>query len=108
MKLDFHFYLIYALAERSGFRQLTEHGEKEALIIAYASQYVDDNDDGQVIGSAEEGEPIEEARVETEGATGLHEEVDRYQNFPWAVRVRETGNFFRPVMTQTVSLKSFP
>jgi len=107
MKLDFHFYLIYALAERSGFRQLTEHGEKEALIIAYASQYVDDNDDGQVIGSAEEGEPIEEARVETEGATGLHEEVDRYQNFPWAVRVRETGNFFRPVMTQTVSLKSF-
>lgn len=107
MKLDFHFYLVYALAERSGFNRRTDGGEREAWIMAYASQYVDDNDDGQVVGSAEEGEPIEEAGGETEGATGLHQEVDRYQKFPWAVRARKTGNFFRPVMTQTVSLSSF-
>ncbi len=39
MQKDFHFYLVYALAREAG------HEHKNALTIAYSSQYVDDNTD---------------------------------------------------------------
>ncbi len=106
MKIDFHFYLIYALAEKCGFNRDKGNGETEAQVIAYASQYVDDNNERQVIGSTEEDQPAKSGG-EDEGDTDLFGEVRQYQRFPWAVRIRETRNFFRPVMTQTESLKSF-
>lgn len=103
MKIDFHFYLIYALAEKCGFNRDTGNGKTEAQVIAYASQYVDDNNESQVISAVEE-EP--EISGEESGDTDLFREVHRYQKFPWAVRIRETKNFFRPVMTQTILFKS--
>jgi hypothetical protein len=41
MEKDFHFYLIYALAETAGF------ADDEAFTVAYASQFVDDNNEKQ-------------------------------------------------------------
>jgi len=41
MEKDFHFYVTYALANTSGFTP------EESHIIAYASQYVDDNNEKQ-------------------------------------------------------------
>ncbi len=54
MQIDFHYHLIYVLAEQAGFNRDSGNGEMEAGIIAYASQYVDDNNDNQVIGAEEE------------------------------------------------------
>ncbi len=38
MEVEFHYYVTYLIAAKAGFQQ------KDALTIAYASQYVDDND----------------------------------------------------------------
>ncbi|MBI5164962.1 MAG: hypothetical protein HY985_13805 [Magnetospirillum sp.] len=38
MDVEFHYYMTYLIATRAGF------GAKDAFVIAYASQYVDDND----------------------------------------------------------------
>ena len=44
MEKDFHHHLVYALAKVVGFNKKIEGSdETEAEIIAYASQYVDDN-----------------------------------------------------------------
>ena len=48
MEKDFHHHIIYTLAKLSGFnRKMKGYDESEAKIIAYASQYVDDNCDRQ-------------------------------------------------------------
>ncbi len=39
MQRDFHCYIVYALAKGAGYK------DDEAHIIAYASQYADDNTD---------------------------------------------------------------
>lgn len=74
MEKDFHFYVTYALAERAGFDPGTAH------TMAYASQYVDDNNEGQ------------------------YPKKDGPSQFPAAIRVRD--GLFRPVMTQSLSVKS--
>ena len=106
MKKDFHFYLIYALAERSGFKRDIGNGETEADVIAYASQYVDDNNESQVIGEVEREIP-KIVYEEMEELDVVSYEIQRYHRFPWEVRIRQAENFFRPIMTQTESLKSF-
>lgn len=50
MDVEFHYYMTYLIAAKAGF----DHDE--ALTIAYASQYVDDNDMHFVINKGEEGE----------------------------------------------------
>ena len=74
MEKDFHFYVTYALANTSGFTP------EESHIIAYASQYVDDNNEQQ------------------------YPEKDGKQQFPSQIRIN--GGHFRPIMTQTISVKS--
>lgn len=105
MNIDFHYYLTYFLAERAGFDRNLKGGETEAEIIAYASQYVDDNDERQVM-DVLEGKVTEVENGEMKGASPLQLEIERCRNFPWAVRIRETQNFFRPIMTQTATRKS--
>jgi hypothetical protein len=106
MNIDFHYYLTFFLAERAGFNRKIISGETEAEIVAYASQYVGDNDERQIMGVL--GGRITEAdKDEMKGVSLLHTEADQFQNFPWTVRVRETQNFFRPIMTQTASRKAF-
>ena len=43
MEKDFHYYVTYALANKAGF------SNDDSYIIAYASQYVDDNNESQMI-----------------------------------------------------------
>jgi len=74
MEKDFHFYVTYALANKAGF------SADESHIIAYASQYVDDNNESQY--PRKDGPP----------------------QFPFGIRVN--GGFFRPIMTQSMSVKS--
>jgi hypothetical protein len=74
MKKDFHFYVIYALADTAGF------SPEESHTIAYASQYVDDNNDQQDI----------------DGCI--------FDQFPAAIKTDD--GFFRPIMTQSVSVLS--
>jgi hypothetical protein len=72
MEKDFHYYLIYALA------RVTETGNPD--IVAYSSQFVDDNNEGQfsVDGSA--------------------------VSFP--EKLRANGGYYYPIMTQSLSPKS--
>jgi hypothetical protein len=74
MEKDFHFYVTYALAHKAGFTP------EESHIIAYASQYVDDNNERQ------------------------HPGKGGKQQFPSEIRLN--GGHFRPIMTQTISVKS--
>jgi len=74
MEKDFHFYVTYALANRAGFNN------DDSFIIAYASQYVDDNNESQ------------------------YPKKDGPPQFPFGIR--SNGGFFRPVMTQSMSVKS--
>jgi hypothetical protein len=105
MKIDFHFYLVYALAERAGFNRPLALGETEADIVAYASQYVDDNNENRDIGAEEGGPPQEFETLMSDETIGT--EIQYYQRFPWSVRLPDSRNYFRPIMTQTISLKSF-
>ena len=75
MEKDFHFYVVYALADTAGF------SSDESHTIAYASQYVDENNEKQ------------------------HPERDEKSQFP--SRIRLNGGHYRPIMTQTISVKSF-
>ena len=74
MQKDFHFYVIYALADKAGFSQ------EDSFIIAYSSQYVDDNNERQ------------------------YPEKDGKPQFP--SQIRTNGGHFRPIMTQSMSVKS--
>ncbi|MBW2565745.1 MAG: hypothetical protein JRE24_02445 [Deltaproteobacteria bacterium] len=74
MEKDFHFYVTYALANKAGFSDDDSH------IIAYSSQYVDDNNESQY---PRKGGPPQ---------------------FPFGIKVN--GGFFRPIMTQSMSVKS--
>ncbi len=74
MEKDFHFYVTYALANKAGF------SEADSSIIAYASQYVDDNNESQY--SGKHGPP----------------------QFPFGIEVKD--GLFRPIMTQSMSVKS--
>ncbi|MDY6844735.1 MAG: DUF6765 family protein [Thermodesulfobacteriota bacterium] len=74
MEKDYHFYVIYALAHTAGFTA------EESHTIAYASQYVDDNNEMQ------------------------YPEKDGQSQFP--SKIRMNGGYFRPIMTQSMSVKS--
>jgi hypothetical protein len=74
MEKDFHFFVTYALANKAGF------SDDDSYIIAYASQYVDDNN---------------EIQYPKKGAL---------PQFPFGIK--SNGGFFRPVMTQSMSVKS--
>jgi hypothetical protein len=86
MNIDFHYYLTYLLAERAGFDRKIKSGETEAEIIAYSSQYVDDNNESQGLGVAKE-EPLEVVDGEMKGSSSLSIEINPYRKFPWAVRI---------------------
>lgn len=73
MEKDFHYHLIYSLAKVAG----CNHPD----IIAYASQFVDDNDEGQFSIDGEE------------------------MFFP--DKVKANGEYYYPIMTQSFSPKSF-
>jgi hypothetical protein len=72
MEKDFHYFLTYALLKLAGF------GHPD--LIAYSSQFVDDNNEGQF---AVEGEEI---------------------SFP--EKLRANGGYYYPIMTQSLSPKS--
>ncbi len=74
MKKDFHYYVVYALADTAGF------SPDESHTIAYASQYVDDNNEEQ--------------------------DIDGWVCDAFPSAVKTNGGHYRPIMTQTVSVKS--
>jgi hypothetical protein len=74
MEKDFHYYVTYALANKAGF------SNDDSYIIAYASQYVDDNNEHQ------------------------YPRKDGLPQFPFGIKYN--GGFFRPIMTQSMSVKS--
>ena len=74
MEKDFHFYVTYALANKAGF------SDPDSSVIAYASQYVDDNNESQY--PRKHGPP----------------------QFPFGIKVKD--GLFRPIMTQSMSVKS--
>jgi len=73
MEKDFHYYLIYAIAKTVGMNNPD--------IIAYSSQFVDDNNEGQFSVDGEE------------------------TSFP--ERIKADGGYYYPIMTQSLSPKSF-
>lgn len=80
MKDDFHYCLIYALAKKAGWDNVLGNDETEADIIAYASQYVDDNTESQAIGVKEEGlTSVDYDRMENYEI--ISNEIQRYQGF---------------------------
>ncbi|GBE00860.1 MAG TPA: hypothetical protein ENH28_07675 [Euryarchaeota archaeon] len=79
MQKDFHYDIVYALAREAGYK------DKEAYIIAYASQYVDDNTDREYIVSDSFGE--------------------FYVDFP--SKIGKSGEFYFPIITQAVDITSF-
>jgi len=74
MEKDFHYYVTYALANKAGF------SNDDSYIIAYASQYVDDNNESQ------------------------YPKKDGPPQFPFGIK--SNSGFFRPIMTQSMSVKS--
>lgn len=79
MQKDFHYYIIYALAKEAGYE------DNEANIIAYASQYVDDNTDREYTVSDSFGE--------------------FYVSFP--SKIGKSGEYYFPIITQAVDITSF-
>jgi hypothetical protein len=79
MQKDFHYYVIYALAKEAGY------SDNDAYIIAYASQYVDDNTDREYTISDDHGE--------------------FYVRFP--DKIGNSGDFYFPIITQAVDITSF-
>jgi hypothetical protein len=73
MEKDFHYYLTYALAKITGLDR--------PETIAYSSQFVDDNNEGQF-------------------------SVDGKETF-FPDRLRANGGYYYPIMTQSLSPKSF-
>jgi hypothetical protein len=79
MQKDFHYYVIYALAKEAGY------SDNDAYIIAYSSQYVDDNTDREYTISDDRGE--------------------FYVGFP--DKIGKSGDFYFPIITQAVDITSF-
>lgn len=79
MQKDFHYDIIFALAKEAGYSDVG------ANVIAYASQYVDDNTDREYTVSDSSGE--------------------FYIGFP--EKIGTSGNFFFPIITQAVDITSF-
>ncbi len=74
MEKDFHYHFIYSLARLSGFSM------EEAEIVAFSSQFVDDNNEGQFIIDGKE------------------------RGFPTKIKTSE--GFYHPIMTQSLSISS--
>ncbi|MBF0286233.1 MAG: hypothetical protein HQM14_00330 [SAR324 cluster bacterium] len=72
MEKDFHYYLIYSIAK------LTQY--EDAAVIAYSSQFIDDNNEGQF---SIDGQPA---------------------SFP--DKIKSNGGYYYPIMTQSLSPKS--
>lgn len=72
MEKDFHYYMLYSIARLTGF--------EEADIIAYSSQFVDDNNEGQFT-------------------------IDQEKSF-FPQRISADGGYYYPIMTQSLSPKS--
>lgn len=86
MEKDFHHHIVYTLAKVAGFDKKIENSdETEAEIIAYASQYVDDNCDRKYVISHSDSEyPISlPSKIET-----------------------KNGRYYYPLITQAVDIKS--
>jgi hypothetical protein len=79
MQKDFHYDIIYALAKAAGYADI------EANIIAYASQYTDDNTDREY------------------SAFDSHGEF--YVGFP--EEIGESGDLYFPIITQAVNVTAF-
>ena len=79
MQKDFHYDIIYALAKVAGY------SDNEANIIAYASQYVDDNTDREY------------------SAFDSHGEF--YVGFP--KEIGKSGDLYFPIITQAVNVTAF-
>ncbi len=79
MQKDFHYDIIYALAKEAGYK------DDEASIIAYASQYTDDNTDREY------------------SAFDSHDEF--YIGFP--DRIGTSGDLYFPIITQAVDVTAF-
>ncbi len=79
MQRDFHYYVVYALAKEAGY------GDNEANVIAYASQYADDNTDREYTVADSYGE--------------------FYVGFP--EKIGKSGDLYFPIITQAVNITSF-
>ena len=79
MQKDFHYDIIYALAKKAGYKV------DEASIIAYSSQYVDDNTDREYSAFDSYGE--------------------FYVGFP--EQIGKSGDLYFPIITQAVDITSF-
>jgi len=78
MQKDFHYDIVYALAKEAGYE------DEEAYVIAYSSQYVDDNIDREY------------------SAYDSHGEF--YVDFP--EKIGKTGNLYFPIITQAADITS--
>jgi hypothetical protein len=72
MEKDFHYYITYSIAKLTGY--------DKADIIAYSSQFVDDNNEGQFI-------------------------IDKGESF-FPEKIPAAGGYYYPIMTQSLSPKS--
>jgi len=72
MEKDFHYYITYSIAKLTGY--------DKADIIAYSSQFVDDNNEGQFT-------------------------IDKEESF-FPERIPANGGYYYPIMTQSLSPKS--
>jgi len=79
MQKDFHYDIIYALAKAAGY------ADNDAHIIAYASQYVDDNTDREY--------------------TVVDSHGEFYVGFP--DEIGKSGDLYFPIITQAVDITSF-
>jgi hypothetical protein len=79
MQRDFHYDVIFALAKEAGYQH------SDANIIAYASQYIDDNTDREYTVSDDDGE--------------------FYVGFP--ERIGKSGDLYFPIITQAVDITAF-
>jgi len=78
MQKDFHYHVIYTLAKEAGY------DDNDAYVMAYASQYVDDNTDREY------------------SAFDSHGEF--YVGFP--DEIGKSGEFYFPILTQAVDITS--
>lgn len=82
MQEDFHYYVAYAIAKEAGFSKERSH------IIAYASQYVDDNTDRKY-------------ELQHKG---------KYREWPFLIsfpeRLKVNSNLFYPIISQAVNIEA--
>jgi hypothetical protein len=79
MQKDYHYYVIYALAKEAGY------SDNDAYVIAYSSQFVDDNTDREYMASDSHGE--------------FH--------IPFPDKIGRSGDHYFPIITQAVDITSF-